>query len=89
MGTSGGVAFSAEELALIAALLTALSTPLAILFWALRGSYIDRISDYREALTESRRRNDDLRPAVEKLTESVRDQTLLIRQLIERREGAR
>ena len=83
------VSFSGGEIAVITALLGTLTAPLVVLFWSLRGAYLDRIADAREALIESRRRNDDLRPAIEKLAESAREQSVLIRQLIERREGSR
>lgn len=83
------ISFSPVEIGVITALLTAMATPLAVLFLALRTSYLDRIGDAREALIESRRRNDDLRPSIEKLTESVREQSVLIRQLLDRREAMR
>ncbi len=83
------VSFTAPEVALITVLLAALATPLSVLFYALRGSYLDRITDAHEALTESRRRNDELRPSIEKLSDSVREQSVLIRQLLDRREALR
>ena len=83
------VSFSPAEIGLITALLAALSTPVAILYFSLRSSYLARIADHREALIESRRRNDELRPALEKQTDAIREQSALIRDLISRREVAR
>ncbi len=80
------VSFSANEIAIIAALLGTLTMPLGVLFWSLRSSYLDRIADAREALTESRRRNDDLRPSIEKMADILRSQTAMLERLIEVRE---
>ncbi len=81
------VSFSASEIALITAMLGTMTLPLAIIVPWLRSSYLDRLADIREALLESRRRNDDLRPAIERLTEASRAQTALIERMIDRREG--
>ena len=85
----GDVSFSSAEVAVIAALLTALSTPLAIMFHALRGSYLDRIKEHQNALGQAQKRSEELRPALEHLTEAVREQSRLIERLVDARERAR
>jgi Mg2+/Co2+ transporter CorB len=85
----GDVSFTPAEIAVISALLTALCTPLAILFTALRGSYLDRIKERGEALTEAQKRMDEFRPAIEHLTEAVREQSRLIERMVDRREASR
>ena len=82
----GDISFSASEVALVAAMLGFLSVPVSVLYYSLRSSYLDRIADHREAWVEARRRNDELRPAIEKLTDVVRSQSALLERLVEPRE---
>jgi hypothetical protein len=83
------ISFTTAEIGVISALLLALSTPLAFLFHALRGSYLDRIREHQEALVQAQTRTAELRPALEHLTEAVREQSRLIERLVNERERAR
>lgn len=83
------VSFTAVELALITGLLGGLTAPLAILFHTLRGSYLDRVADLREQIVESRRRNDELRPAIERMSEVIREQTSVLKLLLDREDSRR
>ncbi len=80
------ISFSASEVAIITTMLGFVCIPVSVLYFSLRSSYLDRIADYREAWVDARRRNDELRPAIEKLTEIVRSQSALLERLVKPRE---
>ncbi len=84
-----GIALSSEEVALIMGLLAALVTPIGVLFWALRASYLDRIADAHRTIIRVDTTSTELRPAIERLTEVVRQQTALIERFVDRREARR
>lgn len=83
------ISFTTAEIGVITALLTALSTPLAIMFYTLRGSYLDRIKEHQLALVDAQARTQELRPAIEHLTEAVREQSRLIERLVDDRQRVR